>query len=90
MPLAPKTKQILKAKAHALKPVIMIGNNGLSDAVHKEINRALDDHELIKIRIGGEDRELRKQMLAEICEAHGAEAVQLIGGIGVVYRKNKK
>lgn len=89
MPLTPKGRQVLKAKAHALKPIILIGSKGLTDAVKKEINIALDDHELIKIRIPVEDREEKKAIVAEICESASAELVQLIGKIAVVYRKNK-
>lgn len=90
MPLNPKQRQLLKAQAHKLKPVILIGNNGLTDAVQKEIHRALNDHELIKIRIQTNDRDLRKALFAEICEGQEAELVQSIGSIGVVYRKNKE
>lgn len=88
MPLTPKLRQQLKAKAHKLKPIVILGNNGLSDAVKKEINRALDDHELIKIRINAEDRDARQQLFTEACEASKAEPVQLIGGIAIIYRKN--
>lgn len=86
MPLTTKDRQHLKARAHALKPIIMVGNNGVSAAVNKEIDRALNDHELIKVKIQSTDREARRQMLAEICEASGAELVQSIGAIGVIYR----
>ena len=86
MPLTPKIKQQLKAKAHKLKPVIMIGNKGLTDAVNKEIDKALHDHELIKIRIQTNDRECRRELFAQICEVNQAEIVQMIGSIGVVYR----
>jgi len=86
MSLTSKIKQQLKAKAHKLKPVIMIGNNGLTDAVNKEIERALHDHELIKIRIQANDRELRHALLHEICHIHKAESVQVIGRIGVIVR----
>lgn len=84
-----KSKQQLKAKAHALKPVIIIGNKGLTDAVNKEINQALHDHELIKIRVQSEDRELRREIFNQICEQNQAELVQIIGRIGVVYRLNQ-
>ncbi|EKD71272.1 MAG: hypothetical protein ACD_46C00222G0005 [uncultured bacterium] len=90
MSLTPKQKQHLKALAHRLKPVILIGNNGLTEAVNKEIDRALSDHELIKIRIAGEDRDLRRAMYTEICAYHRAELIQSIGNIGVIYRKNKE
>lgn len=88
MSLTPKIKQQLKAKAHKLKPVIMIGNNGLTDAVNKEIDRALHDHELIKIRVQTNDRDVRREVINEICKVNQAELVQIIGSIGVVYRVN--
>lgn len=87
MSLTPKVRQHLKGLAHKLKPVIMLGNNGLTDAVNKEIDRALNDHELIKIRIQTTDRELRRELFKQICETNQAELVQMIGSIGVVYRK---
>ena len=90
MTLTPKLRQQLKAKAHALKPVILIGNNGLTDAVQNEINRALHDHELIKIRIMTQDRELRRQLYEKICQSSQAELIQSIGNIGVIYKKNKE
>lgn len=87
MPLTPKVRQQLKAKAHKLKPVIMIGNKGLTPAVHKEIDQALHDHELIKIRIQTTDRELRRELFAQICTTNQAELVQTIGSIGVMYKQ---
>lgn len=89
MALSTKAKQALKAKAHALKPIILIGNQGHSAAVKKEINRALDDHELIKIRIQSQDRDLRRALFTEICADAQAELVQIIGNIGVIYRKKQ-
>lgn len=88
MALNTKFKQQLKAQAHKLKPVVMIGNNGLTEAVNKEIDRALTDHELIKVRIATNDRELRRSLFAELAEANQAAVVQMIGNIGVIYRKN--
>jgi len=90
MTLTTKTKQALKAKAHKLKPIILIGNKGLSDAVNKEIDRALYDHELIKIKVAGEDRDARRATMAAICDAQKAELVQQVGNIVVVYRKSDK
>ena len=88
MSLSPKIRQQLKAQAHALKPIVYIGQNGLTDAVNKELNSALDFHELMKVKLQIKDRELRRELLAEICQIHQAESVQLIGNIGVIYRKN--
>jgi RNA-binding protein len=87
--LTTKYKQQLKAKAHYLKPIILIGQHGLTEAVKKETDRALQDHELIKVRIRMEDREVRRALFTDICESLQAELVQLVGSIGVLYRKNE-
>lgn len=86
--LTPKFKQQLKAKAHALKPVVLLGTHGLTAAVNAEIERALNDHELIKIRLNEKDREQKRQLITAICQTHNAELVQAIGFIAVIYRKN--
>jgi RNA-binding protein len=90
MSLTPKQKQLLKAKAHRLKPVVSLGNNGLTENVVKEIDRALTDHELIKIRIHSEDREERRSLFDQVVETCKAELVQVIGSIGVFYRPNQE
>ncbi len=81
-------KKQLRAKAHALKPVVITGQAGISEAVLNEINLALDHHELIKVRVNAEDREQRKEMGGQICEETGAELIQSIGHIITLYRKN--
>lgn len=90
MSLSTKERQHLKALAHKLKPVILVGSNGVTPAVINEINRALNDHELIKIRVQSQDRELRTQLFEDMRTASGAELVQKIGSIGVFYRKRQK
>lgn len=90
MKFTTKYKQELKGKAHKLRPIVMVGNNGLSETVNMEIDRALNDHELIKMRINADDRELRRELFAEICQTHHAELIQQIGKIGVIYRKNEE
>lgn len=85
----PIQKKKLKAQAHALNPVVMIGQAGLTPAVLKEINLALDTHELIKIRIRAE-RDERNALSLQICADTEAELVQSIGQIAVLYRKNPK
>ncbi len=86
------SKQIsyLRGLAHNLNPVVMISNKGLSEAVMKEINVNLDAHELIKIKVMSDDRALRSQMLADICQQTNALAVHLIGKQLVVYRASTK
>ena len=76
----------MKTRAHELKPVIMIGQAGLTEAVLKEIELALDTHELIKIKIRAE-REQRKQLQQQICIETSAEPIQSIGQVLVIYRK---
>jgi len=79
-------RRALRARAHALHPIVMIGNAGLTEAVLKEIDLALKSHELIKIRVLGDDRESREDALQRICEALDAGPVQVIGKMLVVFR----
>ena len=81
-------KKKFRARAHSLKPVIMIGQSGFTEAVLSEIELALNNHELIKIKIQTDDREVRKQISSEICARTEAEFIQSIGKIVVIYRKN--
>lgn len=79
----------LRQIGHALNPVVMLGGQGLTEAVVEEINRALNDHELIKIKIAGEDREARQTAIEEISKVTEAEVVQTIGKIALLYKKAK-
>ncbi len=83
--LTAEQRRELKAQAHSLNPVVIVGNAGLTPAVLEEAARALGSHGLIKIRAAGE-REEREAMMQEICERLGAAPVQHIGKILVVYR----
>lgn len=83
-------KQILKAKAHHLKPIILLGSKGLTDAVIHETDIALTDHELIKVKINGQDRTDKKNIIADLCERLNATLIQAIGNIAIIYRKNEK
>lgn len=76
----------LKGRAHALKPVVMIGNAGLTPAVLDEIERSLKSHDLLKIKVMSDDREVRATMLQEICTTLKAGPVQQIGKTLVIYR----
>ncbi|MBN2355954.1 ribosome assembly RNA-binding protein YhbY [candidate division KSB1 bacterium] len=80
-------KKKLRAQAHSLKPVIMIGQFGLTAAVLAEIELALSSHELIKVKIRAE-REDRKQISEKICIDTGATLVQTIGQIAIIYKLN--
>ena len=85
--LSPIERKKLKARAHALNPISHLGGKGLTEAVIAEIGRALDVHELIKVRAGGMERDAREAALAEICGRLAAQPVQHIGKVLVVYRK---
>lgn len=90
MAVTDKQKRYLKGLAHSLKPVVMVGNSGLTDNVVAEIDNALNHHELIKVRISGQERAERKAMLEEIAERSNAELVMIIGNIGAFYRAAKE
>ncbi len=83
-------RQTLKAKAHHLKPVILLGAKGLTPAVVEETNIALLAHELIKVKIGGVEKADRKLIAIDICEQVQAQLVQLIGNIAILFRKNEQ
>lgn len=78
----------LRAAAHALRPLVLIGDNGLTEAVLKEINVHLTVHQLIKIRVAGDDREARKAIFKQICSELNAEPIHHIGKILTIYREN--
>ncbi|HEY8084816.1 MAG TPA: ribosome assembly RNA-binding protein YhbY [Methylophilaceae bacterium] len=86
------SKQIsfLRAAGHALNPVVMIGNKGLSEEVLKELDVSLKAHELIKIKVQSDERATRTQILEQICEQLNAIAVQHIGKQLVIYRRAEK
>ena len=87
--LAAQDIRELKGKIHHLKPIVIIGNNGLTEAVIQEIDRALNDHELIKIRANVKDgKEALTKITQEICTKTNATLIQTIGHIIAVYRKN--
>lgn len=88
--ITPEQRRFLRAQAHHLNPVAMIGDAGLSEAVLKEIERGLTSHELIKIKAHGGDKAARESQLAEICSRLEAAPVQHIGKILVVYKPAEK
>ena len=83
-------KRFLRSKAHHLKPVVMVGQHGLSENVMHEINLALDAHELIKVKLGVGDREEKKKILGEVISNSKAELIQSIGHVAVLFRRNHK
>jgi len=87
MPLTTAQKMNLRGQAHHLKPFVTVADKGLSTTVMAEIERALNDHELIKVKLKG-DREARKAWAESIASQCRAEVVQTIGQIASFYRKN--
>src|SRR5690606_2728380 len=75
---------------HQLNPIVTVAGNGLSEGVVQELNRALDDHELIKVKLAIADREERKEVVAQLQELPHVELVQEVGKIVLLYRPNKK
>ncbi len=90
MELTSAYKQQLKAIGHKLKPIITVADKGLSENIEKEIERALEDHELIKIRLVVADRKLRRELADDMAAHHNAQIAQRIGGIVLLYRQAKE
>lgn len=88
--LTPVERSALRAEAHALSPVVMIGEAGLTPAVLKEIDGGLNAHGLIKVRVFGDDREARISMYQTICDQLDAAPVQHIGKLLVLFRPKKE
>ncbi|MBV7261098.1 ribosome assembly RNA-binding protein YhbY [Photobacterium sp. WH24] len=89
MNLSTKQKQYLKGLAHSLKPVVLMGANGLTEAVLSEIELSLNHHELIKVKVAAEERETKLLIVDAIVRETQAEKVQVIGNILVLYRQSE-
>lgn len=88
--ISPGDRRALRAAAHHLNPVVSIAANGLTPSVQAEIERSLQAHELIKIKVHGIERAERELLLAQVCNALEAAPVQHIGTILVVWRKRRE
>jgi RNA-binding protein len=90
MTLSEKQKKHLRRLAHPMNPIVMLGNAGLTDAVVAEMDRALTDHELVKVSARVGDRDARNQALDELASRTTSELVQRIGHVGVFYRRSER
>ncbi|WP_455206720.1 ribosome assembly RNA-binding protein YhbY [Kaarinaea lacus] len=90
MALNTKQTKFLRTRAHKLKPVVIVGNAGLTDAVLNEIEVSIEHHELIKIKINAATREDRKAIIDRICRSIHAELVNTIGHVATFYRAAAK
>ncbi|KPK12865.1 MAG: RNA-binding protein [Acidithiobacillales bacterium SG8_45] len=88
MPLSESQKKYLRGLGHALKPVVMVGDAGLTDAVRAEFESSLEHHELIKVRVKVGERAERDTIIQALCKSGDAELVQRIGNMALVYREN--
>ena len=84
--LTPRERASLKARAHALEPVVQVGGAGLTDALVGEVDRALSAHELIKIKIAGDDRGVRAALAEAVCARTDAALVSQVGKVFVLWR----
>lgn len=80
--------RFLRAQAHHLHPLVLLGANGLTAAVHQEIDHALESHELIKVKLGQLPNDVQQQMITEISAKEAAECVQKIGHTAIFFRRN--
>jgi RNA-binding protein len=85
-----KQKRYLRGLAHALKPVVMLGNKGLTETVQAEIDNALNRHELIKVKVSGAEKAERLAILNNIADSNGADLIASIGHIAAFYRPAKE
>jgi len=90
MSLTTERKKQYRTLGHNLKPIVTIAGKGLSEGVQEELNRALDDHELIKVKLAITDRDVRKALIGELCRVTRAELVQEIGKIALIFREAKR
>jgi len=88
MDLTESQKKYLRGRGHDLKPLIMVGDAGLSESLLAEYESTLAHHELIKVRVRAADRESRDEMINQLCVNHSASLIQRIGNIALLYRAN--
>ena len=90
MPSTPQDKKRFRSIGHKLKPVVTIAEKGLNDNVKQELERALNDHELIKVKLAVGDRQAKNAIVQELLDQLGAESIQQIGHVVLLYRPARK
>lgn len=90
MAISAEQKKAMRSIGHNLNPVVTVAGNGISEAVLDELNRALDDHELIKVKIAIGERDMRAQAIEEMVQQTGSELIQKIGKVALIVRRNPK
>jgi len=89
MTLESTQKKQLRALAHKLKPIVIVGSASLTPGVIEEIDRSLEHHELLKVRVNAGDRKARTEMVARMCQETRSELVQVVGHVVTLFRKGK-
>ncbi len=90
MPLTSSQKRFLRGLAHALSPIVMLGQKGVTPALVAELNLAIDRHELVKVRLSGGDKEERGAQIDALTTGSDSELVQTIGHTATLWKRNKK
>ena len=90
MPLSAQDRKQFRVIGHHLKPILIFGGSGLTEGFVEELNKRLEDHELIKVKVNAETREDKAAIVQALCEAGEAELVQRIGNVALLYRAAKK
>lgn len=90
MPLDQTRKKQMRTIGHQLNPVVTVSGKGLTEGVHMELERALEDHELIKVKLAIAEPAARRELTAELCARHRAELVQAVGKMALLYRAAQK
>ncbi|HSS65076.1 MAG TPA: ribosome assembly RNA-binding protein YhbY [Gammaproteobacteria bacterium] len=88
-PVPAEKRRRLRARAHRLKPVVIVGSSGVTSGVTAALEQALEDHALIKIRVKADDRVRRREIIDELCTACRAHPIQIIGHVAVLFREPK-
>jgi RNA-binding protein len=89
-PLSQAQKKQFRTIGHQLNPIVTLGDSGLSANVKKELNRALEDHELIKIKVPAAERTEKQKLIDSICQSGQCELIQRVGNVALLYRAAKK
>lgn len=90
MTLSEKQKKYLRGLAHSLKPVVTVGDAGLSESLLAELDLQISHHELVKVRVRAADRDARDGIIAELCAHAGAELITRTGNVALLYRRNEE
>lgn len=88
--LTEQQKKCLRGFGHRLKPIIIVGNSGLTKSLLEEFDRSLAHHELMKVKVSGADRETRDDVIQTLCRHAQAELIQRVGNVGLLFKKKPK